>query len=367
MNSNIGIDTLRLGVKKYAFRDDFRGSIVPVNRRFSSQDTRPAPVLGTCDGLLREVACDPLSLVFGRRAFFNHEYFSLNIEYSFKLKQSFCSLTMHLPKYFRKNNLIPASRDEVARAISITNEILNQEVGFECDLPDADVIRLDVARNVAAEASFQHYIPVFRSIHINRLKRMFEYDSSVNFSNSRLELMIYDKVRQLLEKMNDLTVTLDNLIRFELKFKRREAVLKYVHIEKAFQLEENFDRIEQAYLDFMRSKVFYVNNPVDQCNEMDLKGVLNFYRNRCERDYFQVHTSDIGINKLIQEYGLEYVLNVLGSLEKENGLKDQSIKKKLYRFRKDIDASKVRYSSLGENSVPYLERYFELRNKVLAA
>ena len=130
--------------------------------------------------------------IFGQRAYFNHELFSLDIRNWGDGPQFF--VTFSAPKVLHGDNFRQLSEEEIVAAFGSVRRLLQAE-GIFADIGKARLSRLDIFQNVETRYQPETYFELLSHLRFNRMRSQ-SYPTTWTWGNRQWELAVYDKIAE---------------------------------------------------------------------------------------------------------------------------------------------------------------------------
>jgi hypothetical protein len=185
--------------------------------------------------------------------FYNDEILNLNIDYKG------LSVKTNLSKLYGlgENNFYPLGANSFKTALD-TLERAFDSIGIIADLDKAEIWRLDLFKNVETSKPYGVYKDVLGSLNLKRTHSR-QYPDSYLIGNGLRELMFYNKVKELEEKLGfayvrQLGFNSENIARGELRFLKHREV-KRQGLEYLKEIPDKWNLLKGTYKTYM-SEVF---------------------------------------------------------------------------------------------------------------
>lgn len=301
----------------------------------------------------------------GLKAFVNTPNFSLTITPPIQGVESVCTLHFSAGAY-AENNLEPLDLERTLHvARNAREELLS--LGAEADLEQAQITRMDIARNVALSRPVRCYSPCFMALGTRaRVDKADFGGTGFLVGNKTWEIGFYDKGAEMFEKKHAPEECPANTLRPELRFKKARAVRDAVGCDRLVDLPSKWENLREAYKRGLERDVFR-SKP-----EAAIDRSLNFYQmaqevldGELDRKW-QGFKSQTGVILLVHNMGLEmakwFVAEKLGyDAETEAG------ERQLRRIYRELEAADFALKNDGydEAEQPIRELYKELKREVM--
>lgn len=120
--------------------------------------------------------------------------------------------------------------------------IINQKIesdlkskGIHFNINNSILARIDLAKDITANHTFENYNSFFRSLNAKRDKKKTEYNNGFLWGNKNIEFCAYDKIMALIEKLKIAPSLLgleniNNIIRGELRLLKSESIRRNLKV-----------------------------------------------------------------------------------------------------------------------------------------
>lgn len=130
-------------------------------------------------------------------------------------------------------------------------------LGISCNLPAAQISRLDLARQRKLTHPLMSYHQVFDCVHARR-QHQSRHSDSIRIGNKQRQAIIYDKQK---EAKIDSQLDCANLIRFETRFLTHETTSKYTGLRSLRDLDSDieshgFANLDYTYSAYLETEIF---------------------------------------------------------------------------------------------------------------
>lgn len=361
MTSLIGIDTLHLLLHDAVIR---RG------RQLNSEGlVIVPPVISYSNGtemsgyeLFRD---ENGKAVKGSKAFCNTSLSSLDIDPRYRTGRSTnCYLKFNLPKAASgsRSNLEILDYDDTCSAILSIQEDL-RSYGIVTDLIKAKIIRMDLCRNIDANFPFPRYRQVLEMLDMKRSKEKYQrdYDTTSMKGNSSNRLIAYDKVEEMRDRGIPVTEFADrNILRFEWQnYGSGKRIEPRFGIVTVADLLENYEDVGSNYRGFVQSLFRRNINLSEQVVVPSETDVMEFFKRQFGRRWHQAYVN-YGHYKNKDYFDVEKDLEEAAA----KGIIKRSMKCRELQLLKDAHFYKAIIEQ--EGSVPFIDLYHELQDKLVA-
>lgn len=222
-----------------------------------------------------------------------------------------------------RHNLGPISQAEARALIPVlTNHLAS--VGIQTDLNRAIVVRLDLFADAATIRPFEDFWPLLNLLDPFRRKRM-TYNGYLSLHNKQRADVFYDKRAEI----GDIGVTLpENLIRYEYRLLRRDAVASVAGITSLSRVLDRWDVLNTRFRDHIREVLFGRALPAEG-GSMALDHFMKFAK---KGDVLPA----IGAVSIMKQYGDIKTVRAVLKERKYSTQQSYNFVKKLKRYAPDI-------------------------------
>jgi hypothetical protein len=230
--------------------------------------------------------------IYGKKAYINDPHFNLTIKVDhFK---SYLQFSFNPNKLFHP--YLPCSFDQALDSITYINSLLRDN-GVYVDLESLDVIRLDLMKQKKLNDPLSAHHTVLSSL---RAKRQYSrtFDDTYVIGNTQHETIFYDK-------SNESKLDTPNVIRCEIRAKRKKTVSRLFSIESVNDLmSSNGDKLTTSYNSHLYANVFTnVSTETRYQTEAEiLKRTIEKYGQN-------------GVPRYFMTTGVDHVMSAFGSLD----------------------------------------------------
>jgi len=247
--------------------------------------------------------------ISGASAFLNTEHYNLNIN-SYGLQ-----VTFNPSKTYHPYELCTDAKVLEKRIETLSKDIYGR--GIRLDIEQANISRIDLAKNAEMSQPCIAYSPVLSWLNIQRAKRSAMYPDGHTSNNNKFGLNFYNKGKELRE--NDIQVIPhDNMMRCELQLKGTQSVCKRIGIGNIRTLyESGITPLNDFYNDTLTKDVFKSKNITQyRICYVGTKETLMSLRDIYGQSALNMFYSMYGIGELMNEVGslqaFEKMLSELG-------------------------------------------------------
>jgi len=163
----------------------------------------------------------------------------------------------------------------VCESLDTIQDELNK-VGIAAEVDTANLSRLDLFANIITKESLVNYAPIFDSIYIPRMKKRAYGEKGFIWYNTKEEVELYSKYRQLVDMKKDIPVGLHpNTQRIELRIKGTAKVRSVLPVSTGLHLKDpiRYKKLPIHFADKIESTILKVL-PADLPPPMNLKGLM---------------------------------------------------------------------------------------------
>jgi len=311
-----GIDKLNTVVRSFTVPDAKRLNVDVYGRRAGQDVAEQRPLLN--DELTGEI-------VQGRRAYYNGQDYSLNIDG--RGMQVVCSPSKVL--HPNRPYLLTNDPDEIHSAYDVVRKRIQTDTGILLDYSDANVCRLDIARQHEMPRPIRNYAPAFQLLKLKgtREQRRNYGDQTWNFNSSKSahQFSFYDKLTEYLSSSSSATthnVPDSNYLRAELRLLKTDYIRKTTKTNGTFQelLNGGTEMYSATYDTYLRGKLFHGNYQTELAFDVDrLEHLFYSLNERRQRDTGGTGTYNrivqqvavvVGVRDIVDRIGLDVFLSV---------------------------------------------------------
>jgi len=191
---------------------------------------------------------------YGSSAFYNGFNYQVDINRYGKF------IHFSLPKYKHgEHNYYPISQIEARECINHINDDLEAH-GIYTDIINSNLSRVDLFLNIPTKYPFEHYKPLFEKLHGNRLKYT-TLGTTVYFSNSRWEISIYDKKKELENNKFIIPDLSENVMRFEIRLMNKLKCTEVLKMATLNELLDSWNSLVPLFKKILTKSIFSVYSP----------------------------------------------------------------------------------------------------------
>jgi len=321
-----GIDKLNTVVRSFSVPDVRRLNVDVYGRRAGQDEAEQRPLL--TDQLTGE-------LVEGRRAFYNGQDYSLNIDG--RGMQVVCSPSKVL--HPNRPYLLTNDPDEIYSAYDVVRQRIQSDTGILLDYSDANVCRLDIARQHEMPRTVRDYAPAFQLLKLKgtREQRRNYGDQTWNFNSSKSahQFSFYDKLTEYLttHAVFSNRIPDSNYLRAELRLLKTDYIRKTTKTNGSFQelLNGGTEMYSTIYDTYLRSKLFHGNYQTELAFDVDrLEHLFYSLKERHQRNtgrngnytrIVQQVAVVVGVREIVDCIGLDVFLSVASKYVSERHIR----------------------------------------------
>jgi hypothetical protein len=311
-----GIDKLNTVVRSFTVPDVKRLNVDVYGRRAGQDVAEQRPLL--TDELTGEI-------VQGRRAYYNGQDYALNIDG--RGMQVVCSPSKVL--HPNRPYLLTNDPDEIHSAYDVVRKRIQTDTGILLDYSDANVCRLDIARQHEMPRSIRNYAPAFQLLKLKgtREQRRNYGDQTWNFNSSKSahQFSFYDKLTEHLSSSSSATthnVPDSNYLRAELRLLKTDYIRKTTKTNGTFNelLNGGTEMYSATYDTYLRGKLFHGNYQTELAFDVDrLEHLFYSLNERRQRETGGTGTYNrivqqvavvVGVRDIVDRIGLDVFLSV---------------------------------------------------------
>lgn len=306
---HVGIDKLRLTTRQYSVSDVTGLNIFP-NPKYAGKTFDDEPE----NGFLFRCQNEP---IFGTKAVLNTEHYSLDIN-KYGLAVNF-----NPSKITHPYELLSDAKAVSDIALKIEREL--KDLGVSVSLHDANISRLDLAKQTLMPRTVSHYAPAFDTMRLKGVKSNRVNYGAETFSmrNNHTEICFYDKLKELNPE-----ILPSNLMRCEARYRKTDAVSRYVGTKTLNELLKiNTDGWLNAYESYMLKRVFtsHPEQLVFDFAKLDalIKHLITETENT--KGHIKKVAAIYGAQKIFDEIGVDRFLNSFAPYVNERTLRRYKI------------------------------------------
>jgi hypothetical protein len=346
------IDTLQLVVKDYDASD-------------ADLELQPATInvkSGTMNGnfpLYKSGA----RMIEGRKAFNNEGPCRLTIKAiparDERGMQPLCTVALEVPKVAADSNYHPTDAKGAEEALQRVQRHLS-DIGFKCNILDAQPARVDAFRNMVADEPYSCYSSVLKLLSGSRMEKR-GYENGFLWENTRQQLIAYDKLQKMIRDKLSVAGLPPNTIRFEMRLINSQKVRDTLSVTTARELLEHYDDVARVYRATMEKQLFcHTVNAVETMFASDVEAQLRQFRAMAGRNWVAEWVTFRGWQDIQRTMSMETLLGVIEKLEVD---KNQLSRVRYNMKKARFDTETMRSAGPSKRTTGQL--YEEMREKVL--
>lgn len=284
--------------------------------------------------------------IFGNKAFYNFTPIRDGFRATLTINGYGLNISFNPSAFYSANNLNLIKDPRKIENMLSKIETRLEQIGVKVNILQMGVSKIDLAQNIILDYPYSNYLPMWRSMHGNRMLSK-DYDDSIYWENKSRKIKIYNKSKEM--GLEDVEIT-----RLELSFSKRQVVKRDLGIYTCgdfINAPHCLDKFREIFCKILEEILFNVE-PID-----------SDYRSLAEQIYAQEPKD---IKYIIQEQGLKRIIEKLGNLQAFlDILRDMDMKKSTF-YSKRRKYKKLLLKSGNEDSKSTASLYNEFYNKVLS-
>jgi hypothetical protein len=243
---------------------------------------------------------DESNVVFARKTWYNPENSKVNMT----INRHGLQIITNPSKHFHKYDLMT----ETEKLSIVSDNVLKvlNKVGIKCNIQDARVSRLDLAKQAFMSQPVSLYGEAFRAVKGKRQEKK-DYPDGFYFYNKQHEVCFYDKGKQLSFPKEK------NFMRGEVRFKHTKVVQQKTEgivTLKDLQISGR-PHLEKCYKTYLEKQVFKPAETAKNLNNKmaNIDAIASFIKALRDKSPKKWH------NDFKNMYGIEHILNMVGGVE----------------------------------------------------
>ena len=165
-------------------------------------------------------------------------------------------LQTSLPRLLNENNLKTLTLSDQQTALKFLESKL-RTYGIRTNILNANLSRVDTFTNISTDFNFYSYSGLFSLMECSRMKAVGYGNESFLWKNGNQELMIYDKVREMMEKSTKWFLNeRKNVMRFENRLLKKRKILSTIKFKTVDELYKNYDELKDFHKKEITKKIF---------------------------------------------------------------------------------------------------------------
>lgn len=251
-------------------------------------------------------------------------------------------------------------------------------VELDCGIEEARIVRIDLFKNIEIQQPFVLYKHVLGLIDVRGADRR-EYNTTFGWHHrgKLWGITIYDKVGQTLaaqEKKGKAILSKEsldamakgNILRAELKLRKRKVVQDLLEFDSIGGLFRNWNKLESTYVDFLSRHVFsYVPELPSTENRASLEALLAAFSADNDEKWLHGMLESYGIYELVKRYGKDFFVDSIMTKSGLDGSSYRSKRSRLMRKVKNIELRIDLKNGRSPDGVRFEDLYEELYSKLL--
>ena len=192
--------------------------------------------------------------ITGSKAILNRDNFQVTID----AKGLYIQLS--IPKYARGSNYRLSDKRETMEVMKDLERSLYNE-GIKLSVLDAIPGRLDGCKNISLDNPTGNYLSFMQNLNGSRMKSNSGYSQGIKrtghqWSNTRQEIICYDKRLEMQSRKVPVTGVPKNILRFEHRLRNGKKIKDALGFNTVKDLVDNFGEIENNYNKVLKESIF---------------------------------------------------------------------------------------------------------------
>lgn len=341
------IDTIKLWLQDYSIDKDTKLTLQPSPREVSTDKELSSHILYS----------DSQHTIQGQKAYLNTPLYKIDLQQG-KNGSPALYLQTSIPKTVNGKNYAPTALNELKTAFSKIQKDL-KPLGIRTDINESVLSRMDLFKNVPITEDFMSYSPVLQQLNMNYTQKR-DYGTSFLYYNNNVELSIYDKVTEMLNRKEDVT-GVPKTARTELRLKVARKVKDSLEMRTVYDLIRDAEYLPEFYNQYLAKNIYKYRTFSDVPYSLSSDHLQNVARASMKKD-------NISIARFID------LLGITNIMQNESKILDiikqhSANRMNITRAKRMIDRLKTAYWQLTQTNVcrTLSDLYSELRNKTLSA
>jgi hypothetical protein len=301
-------------------------------------------------------------IVSGKKAYFNSEFFNVDILPSYNLKQDevikhhkketflydkkeggiqFTTYSqtkipedkfnagifvqLSLPRYNNKTNYQALSIPEEKTILNKLEKDLKDKAGIKCNVWNSYLSRIDTFSNLYTEENFNSYSNLFQVLNASRLEK-FEYaNETFLYKNNERQICIYNKIAEMINKIKDKNVyglIPANVMRIENRYIKKRKIQSALSFNNLKDLYSNYDYLKESYRSDIEKTIFkYDVTEVERMTGKFIKEDMAYFYGKQSRQWLSNYLKMFGVASLLKLSNIETII------EKINEIIDSDVNK----------------------------------------
>ena len=192
--------------------------------------------------------------ITGSKAILNRDKYQVTID------ARGCYIQLSVPKYARGSNYRLSDKRESIEVLNNLEHSLKDD-GISLDIKNTIPGRLDACKNVSLKHSTGNYFSFIPALGGGRMNAKSGYSEGIKrtgflWSNSRQEIVCYDKRIEMQSRKEPLTGIPKNSLRFEHRLRNGRKIKEALGFNTVSDLMKDFERIEENYTKTLKESIF---------------------------------------------------------------------------------------------------------------
>jgi hypothetical protein len=236
------IDTIKFRLQDYSIAKDTRLTLQPSPREISTDKELSSHILYS----------DKQHTIQGQKAYLNTPLYKADLQQG-KNGSPALYVQTSIAKVLNGTNYSPTALNELKTAFSKIEKDL-KGLGIRTNIDESFLSRLDVFKNVLISEGFMSYSPVFQQLRMNYANQR-DYGSSFLFYNNNVELSIYDKVTEMLNRKEDVS-GIPKTARTELRLKVARKIKNSLEMQTVSDLIRDAEYLPEFYNQYLAKNIY---------------------------------------------------------------------------------------------------------------
>lgn len=248
-----------------------------------------------------------------------------------------------------------ANPEDVKICLREIEKICSEQLTLKLNLADANLTRLDLAKDREMDQSVYQYNEVFNHLKLTRSKHQQQYPSGFMQSNSRRAYIFYDKGVEYLDRK----IPSSNYMRGEYRFTRAESCQSAELYTPNSLYRLGVDGINQTYNDLFTDTILRVspNSPGQLCiNYSDLTSIMDYVIKNYKRNQ---------VLRFKDVLSTHYLVEVLKNVDLESFFLQYFERNHVYNIMKDLRTT-VNLVKPSDSKFNLISAYHEVKEKFAA-
>jgi hypothetical protein len=290
--NSLGIDSINLGLIDYRITDDTHLQVQPVTWSPSESEIEVKGwELWRCSG----------GEVRGAKAFYNDEVRNFNVSLkpsAYGHNATNLTVQMSVPKHLTGDNYQPADVHTTAESLASLGRALD-EIGIKTNLDNAEIVRLDMTRNLHTSERFEDYEPLLSTLKGRRTKQTKYVNEGFLWGNRQQQVTAYDKLKEMVSRKRDVK-DLPRTLRLEHRLLKGRKVRDATGFRTSRDLLEGFDSLPSVYEKAVRNQLFRDSAPeTPQISTEDFINGMRHFKESGSRYWLRDYLMAMGLSSVI--------------------------------------------------------------------